>query len=55
MDEQVLSVSLGPINSGVKYEDDSDEEEAYLDEKMADFAELEYFCQASQAVAAQAN
>lgn len=55
MDEQVLSVSLGPINSGVKFEDDSEDGEAYLDEQMADYAELEYFCQASQAVAAQAN
>ena len=47
MDEQVLSVSLGPINSGVKFEDDSEDGEAYLDEQMADYAELEYFCQAS--------
>ena len=52
----MLSLSLGPINSRVPYDDDdSDEENAHLDSRMADYAELEYFCQASQTVAAQSS
>jgi len=42
-------VQLNPINAA---DPDYDDEDAAVDSGMADFAELEYFCTASQSVAA---
>ena len=55
--EQVLTVSLNPINDGKtflmrnKMDDSSDDEDDCLAIEMAEYAEMEYFSQAASSVA----